>query len=109
MNWYKKSITLERKDWGNFLKKFHLKRDVLRKEAENKASLLGHYLDALTTMDSCKCRKCGATAKINGVFYDCGNKNMFNGVVFKDKCTVNFDNAPPFSVFTNPNPRNALV
>jgi len=108
MNWYK-DLTKE-KDWGAFLGKFHDRRESKRKEAESKAAVLGHYLDAWTVMDNCRCKKCGAYAKINNVFCPT-DAEEFYGNAFLSKCHVNFDNAEDydFSKFKNPNPKISLT
>lgn len=106
-NWYKKAQQ-SNKDWKPFLKELYLKKENLRKKAEKKGAVLGHFLDGWSPMNSCYCRKCGAYAKING-FYSTDEKETFYGAAFMNKCHVNFNNAPEFNKYKNPNPKNAIL
>ncbi len=107
MNWYK-TAKQNNKDWKPFLKKLYIKKENIRKKAEEKGAVLGHFLDGWNPMNSCYCRKCGAYAKINGV-YGTDEKETFYGAAFVNKCHVNFNNAPEFSKYENPNPKNTVL
>lgn len=103
-NWYKTAAI----DWSDFLEDLHSRKDRIRSQATKKGEELGHILDGWTCMNSCRCRKCGALAKING-FYETGGKIEFYGRAFSDPCTVHFDNAPEFTEYSNPNPKNCVL
>ncbi len=107
MNWYK-TAKQNNKDWKPFLKELYIKKENIRKKAEEKGATLGHYLDGWSPINSCYCRKCGAYAKING-FYGIDEKKTFYGAAFLNKCSVNFNNSPEFSKYENPNPKNAIL
>ncbi len=108
MNWYK--IANEPRNWKDVIEEVHKKRARLRREAEEKGSKLGHFLDGWNTSESCHCRKCGAYAKINGVLSDIPYAGpQFYGSAFINPCNVNFSTPYEFSKFESPNPKDALV
>ncbi len=97
-------------NWYDKIKEIHSKADNLRSEATKIAAKLGHKLDAWTTSQTAKCRKCGQTAKINGVYCEDGNA-VFEGAPFINKCSVKFDGEDNYSwkEFTNPWPKDSMT
>ena len=104
MNLYKRTT------WKPILEKVHAKRAKAQEQAEKMGEKLGHFLDAWTTMNNCTCRKCGAYAKINGV-YGSDEKVSFYGSAFSNPCNVNFNNVNDyeFEAYSNPSHEKALV
>ena len=82
MNWYKK----------NAIEEYHFLRDKDLKDAESRASKLGHFLDGWTSLNTCRCRKCGAYAKVHDIFAkdETDVFNKFYGAAFLNKCSVKF-------------------
>jgi len=103
MNWYKKAM-----NWEPFLSNLHKERDSLRDEAAKAGRKLGHVLEGWGPMNSCYCRKCGAYAKIDGV-YASDDKKSFYGAAFLNPCSVNFDTPPNFTEFRNPSYEKSVL
>jgi len=83
MNWYKK----------NAIEEYHSLRDKTLTEAEDKASVLGHNLKGWTSLNTCRCRKCGAYAKVHDLLISNESSiyNKFYGAAFLNKCNVVFE------------------
>jgi hypothetical protein len=98
MNWYEK------------LNEVHERGDRLRRQAAEMGSKLGHRLEGWTNLHNCVCRRCGAYAKINGVYTE-HDGQQFYGSAFTNPCNVQFSNAEAYEwkPFTNPWPKNALT
>lgn len=82
MNWYKK----------NAIEEYHLKRSSKLVEAEQEAAGLGHVLGGWTSLNTCRCRKCGAYAKVHDLLgsNDLSIFKEFYGAAFLNECNVRF-------------------
>jgi hypothetical protein len=57
--------TIDRSAQEVNISSFHERRNLMRQEAEERASLIGHTLGSWTVLNSSVCRKCSAVAQLN--------------------------------------------
>lgn len=100
MNWFQKIATpyLDPQvhsipgvpDWKDKIKEVHAKRDINRRQAEEKAEELGHNLSPWTLMNSSRCKKCGSVVYLHNIHGSTDAEDI-SGRAWTDKCDVNFD------------------